>query len=120
MKVTYGEVILMREALQKLGTLKIPVSSSLKIAKLANKVNKEFQDIDLVRVNLVKQHGVADDKGNFSVELATPEEQAKFWAEYVEALGNKVNIDSDPIKLPENLEVEPATLVPLERFLEVG
>ena len=119
MKVTNGEVRLMREALQKLGSLRIPVSTSLKVAQLTNKVNGRFQDMELVRLNLVNQYGVKDDKGNTSVDLAPVEERAKFWKDFVDLLNQEVEIESDPITLPRALEVEPSVLMPLEKFVKV-
>lgn len=119
MKVTNGEIRLMRDALQKLNSLRIPVVLSFKLAKLANKVNVCFQDMEVVRINLVNQYGAKDKDGNVNVDQAPPEERAKFWEEFVELLNQEVDIDSEPIKLPETLEVEPSTLMPLEKFIEV-
>ena len=120
MRVTNGEIVLMREALQKLIDLRIPASLAFKLAKLTNKVNERFQDIELTRVSLVKQYGVANGDGNTSLECASQEDKTKFWEEYVSVLNQEVEIDSDKISLPEELEVEAMALMPLEKFIEVG
>lgn len=119
MKVTNGEIRMMQEALSKLNSLRIPVRLSFKIAKLANKVGDAFRAAEVVRVKLVNEHGVKDKTGNFQVTLAPIEEQEKFWAEFVELLNEEVELDVDPIELPADLEVEPAILMPLVRFIKV-
>ncbi|MBU1173028.1 MAG: hypothetical protein KKD44_25990 [Proteobacteria bacterium] len=118
MKVTNGEVRLMRDALQKLIALKMPVSLSLKLAKLANKVNVDFQDMELVRISLVNQYGIKDENGNMSVDLAPVEERNKFWSEFVSLLNQEVEIDAEPIVLSIPLDVEPSVLMPLLKFLK--
>jgi len=117
-KVTNGEVRLMRDALQKLIALKMPVSLSLKLAKLANKVNVDFQDMELVRISLVNQYGIKDENGNMSVDLAPVEERNKFWSEFVSLLNQEVEIDAEPIVLSIPLDVEPSVLMPLLKFLK--
>ena len=120
MKVTNGEIRLMREALQKLNALRIPVSVSFRLAKMANRVNICFQDMEIVRLNLVNQYGVKGADGNTNVDLAPIEERVKFWKDFTELLNQEVEIeDFEPVKLPETLEVEPSVLMPLEKFIEV-
>lgn len=118
MKVTNGEIRMAKEALPKLINLRIPVSLSFKLARLANKVNRLYQDMEVVRLKLVNQHGTKAKDGNINIEGSSPEEQGKFWTEFVELLNQEVEVNIEPIKLPETLEVEPSTLMPLVNFLE--
>jgi len=117
MNITNGEIILAREALQKLIELRIPAMLAFKLAKLTNRVNVLYQDIELTRVSLVRQYGV-EKEGNFSVEEAAEEDKAKFWGEYVSVLNKEVELDTETINLPDDLEVEPSTLMPLVKFME--
>jgi len=119
MKVTNGEILLIREALGKLNSLRIPAVLSFKLARLSNRVNVCFQDMEVTRVKLVNQYGVKGDGGTVSVELASSEDKEKFWEEYAEVLRQEVELEPEVIKLPEDLEIEPSTLMPLERFIEM-
>ena len=119
MKVTNGEVRLMKEALEKLIALRIPASLAFKLAKLANKVNEHFNVMEIARVALVNQYGVKRADNTTNIEGAEPETKEKFWTEFVALLNEEAEIDSEPIELPEKLEVETSTLMPLVKFVTV-
>ena len=117
MNITNGEIILAREALQKLIELRIPAMLAFKLAKLTNRVNVLYQDIELTRVSLVRQYG-AEKEGNFSVDDASKGDKTKFWEDYVSVLNKEVEIDTEVINLPDDLEVESSVLMPLVKFME--
>ncbi len=119
MKVTNGEIRLMKEGIGRLSAMKLPVAVSFKLAKLANKVDEEFQAVETVRLKLVNQYGVKGENGVVDIKGAAPEEQEKFWIEFLELLNQEVELDFKPIKLPETLEVEPSILMPLAKFIDV-
>ncbi len=124
MKLKNSEIWLAKEPLDKLLQVKLPVKVSYQIARLAKKIGEEYQPIETVRIGLVKKYGVPDDKGNISVVNAKPEELEKFIKEYNELMETETEVVVDKITIPagqcEKLEIEPALLLPLDRFIVVG
>jgi hypothetical protein len=133
MKVLNGQIFQAREPLQKLSGEKLPVKASWGLAKLSLKLNEQLKAIDEVRNGLINKYGVADEKGNVSVKQDTPNWN-KFVEEFNELMMQEVEIVFEKVKLPEKvsatcdackhnmdkpLEIEPATLMALEPFIEL-
>ena len=119
MKVTNGEVRLMKDALEKLIAIRTSAKMAFQLAKLTNEVNEHFQVMEIARNGLVKQYGTERADGRIEINDSAKESKEEFWAEFVKLLEEEVEIDIEPIELPETLEVEPSTLMPLMRFIEV-
>jgi len=118
MKLQNGDIFMVREPLQKLIEQKFPVMVSYKLAKLVAKLNEQFKVIEDVRMGLIRRYGKADEKGNAQVK---PEDEnwPKFLDEFNELLEQEVEIVFDKVKLPNDFEIEPSVLIPLEKFIEV-
>ena len=133
MKVTNGEIMSCKGALEELVKVKLPVRSSLQAAKFANKVSVKLKAIDEVRQGLIKTYGTKDDKGQTSVKPETPG-----WESFVKEFNELMEIEEEfvfeKIRIPEKvtgtcdsckhnmdvtLQIEPSILMALERFVEV-
>ena len=134
MKVTNGEIMLCKGALEELVKVKLPVRASLQAAKFANKVSVKLKAIEDVKNGLIKTYGTKDDKGQTSVTPESPE-----WEQFVKEFNELMDIEEEfvfeKIRIPEKvaatcdachhnmdkgLELEPSILMALEKFLEVA
>ena len=120
--------------MRKLIEQRFPVMVSYKLAKLVNKLNEQFKVIEAVRLGLIKKYGEANDKGQTIVEQEG-EQWAEFVGEFNELMVQEVELVIEKVKLPEvvagtcdkchhnmdrMLEIEPSTLMALDKFVEVG
>jgi len=133
MKVTNRDIFEGRKAIQELLGLKLPVRTSLQVAKLSRKFNEVLKDIDVVRRGLIGTYGTESGKSGKEVK-ADNENFPKFMQEFDELLETEVDIEATKVKLPEvisatcdachhnmdrPLEIEPWILAALEKFVEV-
>jgi len=135
MKLNNGEIFASAEPLKKLLEVKLPVKSSLALARMANKLNEQLKIIEDVRNGLVRTYGKEDikQKGQLRVD---PEDEnfSKFAEEFQELMNQEVEVVFDKVKLPEKviakcekceaiiekpLEIEASVLMALEKFIEV-
>ena len=136
MKLKNGEIFASAEPLKKLLEVKLPVKSSLALAKLANKLNEQLKVIEDVRNGLIRTYGkeTLEQKGQLRVD---PEDEnfPKFVEQFNELMEQEVEVVFDLVKLPEKvvakcdkcetiiekpLEIEASILMALEKFIEVG
>ena len=139
MKLDNGTIFMAREPLQKLMEQKFPVKVSYNLAKMVSKLNEQLRVIDEVRNGLIRTYGKPD-KDN-PQQISVPQgskDFTKFMEEFSELMNKEEEIDFGktvvPVKLPEkvastcdkcshnmdkSLEIEPATLMALDKFIEV-
>jgi len=125
MKLFNGDIFTAKEPLEKLSEHKLPIKTSLAIAKMTIKLNEEFQAIEQVRQGLIRKYGEAnkEDPNLISVKPES-ENYPKFVEEVTELLEQEVEVVIKKVKLPEEvdgkpLEIEPKILMALEKFIEV-
>jgi len=125
MKLLNGEILDSREPLQILLGKQLPVKVSYALARMAIKLGEEWKAIEEVRKGLVKRYGESDkdNPNKHSVDLAG-DKYPKFVKEFEALMNQEVEVVIEKIKLPEEvdgkpLEIEPATLMALEKFIEV-
>lgn len=103
------------QALANASKWSLPVGTGLQLARLARKIAAEAQIITGERDKLIIKYGEQNEKG-YSIKPDSPN-----WPSYirdVQALfSQEVEIDAQPIKLPETLEVPAADVIALEQFL---
>ena len=135
MKVKNQIIYLSGNAIQRLGEIKLPVKTSLAVAKLSLKLMEAQKPIEQVRKNIVMEYLPLkkDDKG---VDIPLTEiQQKELEAKVNELMEEETELDwKDKIKLPEMvsstcdkchhnmdkpLEIESNILAVLEPFLEV-
>ena len=120
MKLTNGEIFNTREPLQKLMQEKFPVKVSYGLAKLAAKLDDQLQVIEKVRQGLIRTYGEQDPDNPMQTRVLPQSKKfPKFAEEYGELMSQEVEIVFDVVTLPDTLEVEPATLMALDKFVKV-
>ena len=118
MQLTNGEIFSAREPLLTLMQQKFPVLISYGLAKLAKKLNEQLVIIEDVRHGLIKKYGTTNEIGQIVVQEDS-KDFSKFVEEFNELMALATEIVVEKVKLPETLEIEPAVLMALEKFVEV-
>lgn len=134
MKLSNIEVYQAYQVIQKIGEIKLPVKSSLSLAKFSIALQPHYQAIEKVRNQLITQFGVKTNN-NVTMVGAPQENMDKFVAGFNELMEDDVDVAFDgKIRLPEKvcstcdkcnhnmdrpLEIEPSLLIPLDKFIEV-
>ena len=120
MKLTNGEIFNARAPLEKLIQEKLPVKTSYGLAKLAAKLDDQLQVIEKVRQGLIQTYGEKNPDNPQQIRVDPRSEGfPKFAEEYGELMTQEVEIVFDVVTLPDTLEVEPVTLMALEKFIKV-
>ena len=125
MELINGEIFNAREPLGKLMEQKFPVKTAYGLAKMANKLNEQFNIIEQVRNGLIKTYGEADKNNPQQISVKQDGENfQKFVEEITELMNQEVEVVIEKVKLPEMvdgkpLEIEPNILMALEKFVEV-
>ena len=120
MKVTNGEIFNAKEPFQQLAALKFPVLTSLAIVKVVQKLNEHLIPFEQVRDGLIRTYGTVNKDKPQEIGVHPGDENfAKFAVEYQELLSQEVELVFEKVKLPASLEIEPAILVSLEKFITV-
>ena len=120
MKLTNGEIFNAREPMQKLMAEKMPVKVSYGLAKLVAKLEGQLQVIEKVRQGLITTYGEQDpDNSTQTMVLPQMEGFPRFMEEYGELMSQEVEIVVDVVTLPDTLEVEPAVLMALDKFIKI-
>lgn len=125
MKLKNGEIFNAHEPLQKLLEKELPVKVSYGLAKMANKLNEQFDIIEQVRVGLIRKYGEADKDKPEQVSIKVESENyPKFVAELTELMAQEVEVVIQKVTLPSEvdgklLQLEPNILMALEKFIGV-
>ena len=120
MKLTNQEILNTREPMKELSKVKMPVRTSLALIQLVRKLDEYLIPIEQVKDGLVKQYGKPPkDNPNQMAILPGDENWNKFLSEFGELMTQEQEVVIMPVMLPSSLEIEPAILVPLERFIGI-
>ncbi len=120
MKLTNAEILNVKEPLQYLIQQKFPVKTSLALVKLVQKLNEFLIPVEQVRDGLIKTYGKPN-PANMSQIILEPEDEnwPKFAKELEELIIQEVEVVITRVELPPTFEIEPATLVALDKFIKV-
>lgn len=118
MKLTNGELLNAKAPLETLMALTFPVKVSLALARLVQKVDEYLIPAETVRGGLFQTYGTRNKEGLMEVKPDSPNLD-QFKTELAELLAAEVEIDVDPVALPEATEVSPALVMILEKFIRV-
>jgi len=110
---------------QNLVGVKLPGALSLRVTKLIKLLSGQWEDVDKVRQNILKEHSLLDEKGEPKVIEENgssrydidPEKQEKFDTEIKALFEETVEVPDNTILLGsqiESIEIEPAVLLVLE------
>jgi len=120
-KLTNGEIYNAKAPLQKLLAEKLPVKTSYGLAKLASKLDDQLGVIDKVRQGLFQTYGEANPENMMQIRVDPQSKNfPKFASEIGELMAQEVEIVFDVVTLPDTLEVEPITLMALEKFIKAA
>ena len=121
MKLTNGEIFNAKAPLEKLLHEKLPVKVSYGLAKLAAKLNDQVQIIEKVRQGLIETYGEKDPNNPMQTRVVPGSENfPKFTSEFEELMSQEIELVLEVVTLPDTLEVEPITLMALDKFIRVG
>lgn len=124
-KVKILDLVNSTETLQKLSQKDFKAKLAWSIARLLKAAEKEIQEFNDTRMNLIKKYGekdengelVTDDKGNCKIDNSVLNE---FSNELNDLMNTEVEINANKIdiELLENLEFTPSEMAILEPFVE--
>lgn len=120
MNFTLGEIRIMKDPMIALLDEKLPIKQAWKLNKLAKAFEKELQEIEEFRVNLVRKLGVQEEGNEEAEAISVPADNMEaFVTEFNELLNQEVTIDFDPIdidSLGEDIKVSSKDLMSLEKI----
>ena len=121
MKITIGELFNAKIPIERLIQCKVPVKAGFAIAKLTEAINKELVISGKMHDDLVMEYGEETPAGskNYAV-LPTNPNYGLFHQKLDELKAITVEMNVNPIILPEVLEIEPAVLMALEKFIKTN
>lgn len=135
MELTNGEICNAYEPLKTLIGKKFPIKVSYALAKLAQRLTPQMDIVRELREKLYITYGEKDPKDPFKMLMSpTSEKFPQFAKELGELLEQTCEVEFEVVKLPSieqlvcpkcknilaaALEIEPTTLILLEKFIEV-
>jgi len=118
--LTNLEIFNAKEPLEKLLREKLPVKTSYGLAKLAAKLNDQLGVIEKVRQGLFMTYGEPVPENPTQIRVNPESEKfPKFAEEMGELMKQEVEIVFDVVTLPDTLEIEPAVLMALDKFIKL-
>ena len=117
MELKLAELVNMREALEKLVQMDLPIKQSFLLSKFAKKATVELQEFEEQRVKLVNKYGETDETtGTTSVAPANLEAFRKDLDELTDV---ELFFDIPPIRVEalENVKISVSDLMALEPIL---
>lgn len=113
MKIKLSAIKEMESPLREIANQKISIRAAYRLMLVIEQINKCLQQIEEMRVRLVRQHGTMDEHGGVQVP---PENFEAFKNDYLDLLEEEVEIDFEKISMSE---VETANISALD-FMKVA
>ncbi len=121
MKLTNGEIFEASRPMAALLEEKLPVKTSYKLTKLALGLEEQLQVIEKVRHKLIETYGEKDPENSQQTRVSRSSKgYAEFAKELTILMTQEVEVEFDPVELPDTLEIAPSALMALRRFVSVG
>jgi hypothetical protein len=118
MKFTVGEILIIKDNLKKLSTIKdVPAIVGYRLAAALRQFNAPLMDAEKSRNDLIKKYSgpVEDD-----MLKVLPKNMPKFMTELNELFAEEVEIDLKEVVLPAEIKLpDLGTLVGLDKFITV-
>lgn len=125
-KIKMSDLLNATETLQKLSQKELKARLALQISRLLKEGEREIQNFNEVRTNLINKYGEKDENG----ELVTDENKnCKILNDQIEIFSKELNelvdmeieINANKIKIAdlENMDFTPADMAVLEPFMEL-
>lgn len=113
------------EALQKLAKREVKAKLAFQIARLLKAADKEIQQFNETRMDLIRKYGEKDENGELNTDengncKIKPENISVFSTELNELMATEVEINANALKftLLEDLDFTPSEISVLEPFIE--
>lgn len=126
-KVKISDLLNSTETLQKLSQKDFKAKLAWSISRLLKAAEKEIQEFNDTRMNLINKYGekdengqlVTDDKGNCKIEN---EVLSEFSSELNDLISAEVEINANKIDIAllEDIEFTPSDMAALEPFVDMG
>ncbi len=124
-KIKMSDLLNSTETLQKLSQKELKARLALSIARLLKEAEREIQNFNEVRMNLIKKYGekdengelITDDNGNCKI---VPDGVEIFSKELNEAISTEIEINANKLRIDDldNLDFTPSDMAVLEPFIE--
>ena len=121
MKLTNAEIYNSKGAFEKLLSVKLPIKTCYKLLEIVAKVNPMLELIEAARSKLVETYGQPDPKRKGLVRV-TPDcpGYPEFLVEFGELMKVEVDLDLEPVYLPDTVEIESSVLMSLGNFIKIS
>ncbi len=122
MKLTNGEIFNAKEPLEALMKEKMPIKTAFELAAMAVKLNDPLRVIGQIRQGLFETYGedVPNTHGQKWINPENGDSAQKFTLESAELMAQEVDVDIAKVKLPDTLEIAPAIVMALEKFVTIS
>lgn len=121
MKLTNEEILNVREPLKVISAMVLPVKTALAFVHLARKLNEFAIPAEIVRVGLIKQYGKPSEGNPEQCEIQPGDPNwEKFVTEFRILMAEEVEVVFVKPVIPTTLEIAPAILMPLEKFVKIA
>lgn len=125
--VKISDLLNSTEVLQKLAGTELKAKLAWQVGRLLKAADKEIQEFNETRMNLIKKYGEKDDSGelitddNGNCKILEPEIE-EFSNELNELINSEVEINTNRIKIEslEELDFTPAEMSNLEPYIDFG
>ena len=121
MQLTNGEIFNAKEPLAQLAKQQFPVKTSLALVKLIQELNTHLAPLEEVRNKLVMTYGTQDPKTPTAYNVTPGDEK---WEEFAQQLNElfamEVELKTEPVTLPDTLEIAPATILAIEKLIKIA
>jgi hypothetical protein len=109
-----------KESLERISKLDLPIRAAFKVVRLIEKLNKEFVVVEPLRQKLFEKYGEkAEDLEN--AMRIKEENKPAFQKEWEELLLTEMNLDFVPLRAEEfgeDTKIQPQDLMNLQPFME--
>lgn len=124
-KIKLGGLINSVEVLQRLAKMDFKAKLAWQISKLLTAAEKEIQEFNQTRMNLVTKYGEKDENGELVTDengncTIPPEVNAQFATEISELLNAEVELNVNPLNIDDlaNADFTPSDMTILEQFFK--
>lgn len=118
MKLTYGEILDAKPALENLAQKELKMSEAIALARLIKTLNNELEVFFDKQKELCDKYGTVDEKnGNF-----TPYEKNKefFLHKHKELLCTEFEADISKVEICSDIDIEAATILTTDKLITWG
>ena len=125
--VKISDLLNSTEVLQKLAGTELKAKLAWQVGRLLKAADKEIQDFNETRMNLIRKYGekdesgelVTDDKGNCKIVEPGIED---FQNELNELINSEIEINANRLKIEslEDIDFTPSEMANLEMFIDFG